>query len=154
MLRAQAGGNYTHVPYKGSGPAIQDILAGRVDMFFDALITAGVHVKDGKLRALAIASPQRHPVFPDVPTMRGAGFPNVDLIAWFGMLAPAGTPPAIVNRLNGEFIKAMAAPDIVKRLGEVALDILTSTPEAFAKLIDDDAARYAKIVRDANIKAD
>lgn len=154
MLRAQAGGTYTHVPYKGSAPAIQDILAGRVDMFFDALITAGVHVKDGKLRALGIASPQRSPLFPDVPTMQEAGFPNVELIAWFGMFAPAGTPPAIVNRLNAEFIKGIRQPDIVKRLGDVGLDILTSTPEAFAKLIDEDAVRYAKIVKDANIKAD
>ena len=154
MFKGQAGVTLNHIPYKGSGPAIQDILAGRIDLFFDALITSGVQVKDGKLRALALASPKRSPLYPNVPTMAEAGYPNVELIAWFGMFAPGGTPPAIVNRLNDEFIKAIRSPDIAKRFTDLGLDIYTSTPAEFTALIASDAVKYAKLVKEAGITAE
>jgi tripartite-type tricarboxylate transporter receptor subunit TctC len=154
MLKAQTGASLNHIPYKGSGPAVQDILAGRVDLFFDALITSGVQVKDGKLRALGLASPTRSPLYPDVPTMAEAGYPGVELLAWFGMFAPAGTPTPIINRLNTELIKAIRSPDIAKRFTDLGLDIFTSTPAEFAALINTDAAKYAKIVKAAGITAD
>jgi tripartite-type tricarboxylate transporter receptor subunit TctC len=154
MFRTQTGARLNHVPYKGSAPAIQDILQSRVDLFFDALITSGPHVKDGKLRALAIASPVRSPLYPNVPTMAEAGFPNMELLAWFGMFAPAGTPMPVVRRLNEEFVKAMKSPDVGTRFSDQGLDVFTSTPEEFAALIAADTDKYGKIVREANIRAD
>ncbi|HUQ24096.1 MAG TPA: tripartite tricarboxylate transporter substrate binding protein [Burkholderiales bacterium] len=155
MFRARTAIPLNHVPYKGSAPAVQDILAGRVDLFFDALITSGPHVKDGKLRALAVASPQRVPLFPDVPTMAEAGFPNVELIVWFGLFAPAGTPQPVVRRLHEEFVKAMRNPDVSERLTGQGLDVFTlPTSEAFAQLIAADSVKHGRIVRDAGIRAD
>jgi tripartite-type tricarboxylate transporter receptor subunit TctC len=154
MLKARTGTALTHVPYRGSAPAIQDMLAGRVDLFFDALITSGPHVRDGKFRALAITGDKRHRLYPDVPTMAEAGYPDMELDGWFGLFAPAGTPPAIVRRLNEEFVKAMNASDVFKRFTDNGLDVVTSTPEQFAALIARDAARLGKIVRDSGAKAE
>ena len=154
MLKTRTGVDMTHVPYKGSAPAVQDILANRVDLFFDALITSGPHVRSGKLRALAMASPRRAPQFPDVPTMAEAGFAGVELDFWFALYAPAATPAAVVNRLNTEFVKAMQNPDVSKRFGDLGLDVVTSTPAELAKLAADDTVRLGKVVRDSGAKAD
>ncbi len=155
MFRVRSGAQLNHVPYKGSGPAVQDILAARVDLFFDALITSGPHVKSGRLRALGIASPQRSPQFPDVPTMAEAGFPNMELVAWFGIFAPAGTPRAVVRRLHDEFLKAMRNPEVVDKLTGQGLDIYTlRSPEEFAALIAADSVKYGRVVREAGIRAD
>jgi len=154
MLKIRTGVDMTHVPYKGSAPALQDILAGRIDLFFDAPITSGPHVRSGKLRALAMASPKRAVQFPDVPTMAEAGFPGIELDFWFALYAPGATPVAIVNRLNSEFVKAMQNPDISKRFGDLALDVVTSTPAELAKLGAEDTVRLGKVVRDSGAKAD
>ncbi|MFM9971972.1 MAG: Bug family tripartite tricarboxylate transporter substrate binding protein [Burkholderiales bacterium] len=154
MLKMRAGVDMTHVPYKGSAPAVQDIVAGRVDLFFDALITSGPQVRGGKLRALAMASPRRAPQFPDVPTMAEAGFPGIELDFWFALYAPAATPTAVITRLNTEFVKAMKSPDVFKLFGDLGLDVITSTPAELAKLGIDDTARLGKMVRDAGAKAD
>jgi tripartite-type tricarboxylate transporter receptor subunit TctC len=134
--------------------ALQDILAGRVDLFFDALITSGPHVRSGKLRALAMASPRRAPQFADVPTMGEAGFPGIELDFWFALYAPGATPTAIVNRLNSEFVKAMQNPDVSKRFGDLALDVVTSTPAELAKLGADETVRLGRVVRESGAKAD
>jgi tripartite-type tricarboxylate transporter receptor subunit TctC len=144
----------THVPYKGSAPALQDILAGRVDLFFDALITSGPHVRSGKLRALAMASPRRAPQFADVPTMAEAGFPGIELDFWFALYAPGATPVSVVNRLNAEFVKAMKDADVSKRFGDLGLDVVTSTPAELAKLGADDTIRLGRVVRESGAKAD
>src|SRR5258706_4644638 len=155
MFRVRSGAELNHVPYKGSGPAVQDILAARVDLFFDALITSGPHVKSGRLRALGIASPQRSPQFPDVPTMAEAGYSNMELVAWFGIFAPAGTPRAVVRRLHDEFLKAMRNPEVVDKLTGQGLDIYTlRSPEEFAALIAADSVKYGRVVREAGIRAD
>ena len=155
MFRTRTGARLTHVPYKGSGPAVQDILAGRVDLFFDALITSGVQVKDGKLRALGIASPLRSPLFPDVPTMAEAGFPNMELVAWFGIFAPGGTPQTVVRKLHEEIVKGIRNPDVSNKLTALGLDIFTlASPQEFAALIAADTVKYGRVVRDANISAD
>ncbi len=154
MFKTQAGANVTHVAYKGSAPALQDMLAGRVDLFFDALITSGPHIRDGKLRALAITGKKRHRLFPNVPTLTETGFPNMDLSAWFGMFAPAGTPPAVIKRLHEEFVKAISDSSVLQKYTEQGLDVVTMTPEAFAKLIADDAVRYAKVVKDSGARVD
>ena len=154
MLKTRAGVDMTHVPYKGSAPAVQDILAGRVDLFFDAIITSGPHVRSGKLHALAMASPKRAPQMPEIPTMAEAGFPGLELDFWFALYAPAATPQPIVTRLNTEFVKAMQNPDVTKRFGDLALDVTTSTPAELAKLAAEDTVRLGKVVRDSGAKAD
>jgi tripartite-type tricarboxylate transporter receptor subunit TctC len=154
MLKARTGVDMTHVPYKGSAPAVQDIVAGRVDLFFDALITSGPQVRAGKLRALAMASPNRASQFPDVPTMAEAGFPGVELDFWFALYAPAATPQPIISRLNSEFVKAMRAPEVSKFFGDLGLDVITSTPAELARLAQEDTVRLGKVVRDAGVKAD
>jgi tripartite-type tricarboxylate transporter receptor subunit TctC len=154
MLKTSAGVDMTHVPYKGSAPAVQDILAGRVDLFFDAIITSGPHVRSGKLHALAMASPKRAPQMPDIPTMAEAGFPGLELDFWFALYAPGATPQPIVTRLNTEFVKAMQNPDVTKRFGDLALDVTTSTPAELVRLAADDTVRLGKVVRDSGAKAD
>lgn len=154
MFKAQTKTNLSHVPYKGSAPALTDMLAGRVDLFFDAMVTSLPYVRDGKLRALAIANKTRSKLLPDVPTMAEAGFPGVEMDQWFGMMVPAGTPQPVVQRLNQEFIKAVRSPDIEKSLSERGLDVVTSTPDRFAAVIRADTATLGKVVRDSGAKAD
>jgi len=154
MFRALTGGTFQHVPYKGSAPAVQDLLANRVDLFFDAPITSGPHVRNGKFRALAMASEKRHPLFPTVPTMEELGFPGVVCDMWFALYAPAGTPQPVVRKLNEEFVKVLSQPETIKRFGDQSLDVLWGTPEELAALGAADTARLGKVVRDAGITAD
>lgn len=154
MLKTRTGANLHHVPYKGSAPAIQDILAGRVDLFFDAPITSGPHVREGKLKLLAAASTKRLRWFPDTPTMAEAGYPGVELDFWFGLFAPTGTPQAALHKLHEEFVKALRNPEVVKRFTDQGLDVVTNTPEEFAALIAADTARLGKVVRDSGARAD
>ena len=154
MFKAQTKTNLAHVPYKGSAPALTDMLAGRVDLFFDAMVTSLPYVKDGKLRALAIANKTRSKLLPDVPTMAEAGLPGVEMDQWFGMMVPAGTPPAVVQKLNQEFIKAVRSPDIEKSLTERGLDVVTTTPDQFAAVIKADTASLGKVVKESGAKAD
>jgi tripartite-type tricarboxylate transporter receptor subunit TctC len=154
MFKMQTKAPFEHIAYKGSGPALQDTLAGRVDFFFDAMITALPHVKEGKLRALAIATKTRSSLLPTVPTMAEAGFPGVEQEDWFGVFAPAGTPPAVVKKLNDEFVKAVRNPEVSQKITDRGLDVVTSTPEEFAALIKADAARLGKVVKDSGAKAE
>lgn len=154
LLKLNTGTNLSHIAYKGSAPAVTDIVAGRVDLLFDAVVTSLPFVKDGRLRALAVAAPERSAVLPNVPTMAEAGFPGVDGDQWFGMFVPAGTPAAVVRRLNEEFIKAVRSPDILKSLTDRGLDVFTNTPEEFAALIKQDAIRLGKLVRESGIRVD
>jgi len=154
MLKAKTGAPITHVPYKGSAPAVQDMLAGRVDLFFDAVVTSLPYIKDGKFRALAMAAPTRSAQLPDVPTTAEVGFPEIEGDQWFGMFAPAGTPQPVVRRLQEEFVRAVRSPDIHKRFTDQGLDVVTNTPEEFAALIAADAVRFGKVVRDSGARAD
>jgi tripartite-type tricarboxylate transporter receptor subunit TctC len=154
MFKKMTGAPLTHVPYKGSGPALQDMLAGRVDLFFDAFIPAGPHTRDGKLRALAVTSKTRSKLYPDLPTMEELGFKGMELDAWFGMFVPAGTSQPVVRKLHEEFVKAIRSPDLTKRFTDLGLDIVTNTPEEFAAQIVSDITRLGQVVRDAGAKVD
>jgi len=152
MFRLRTGTRLEHVPYKGSAPALADLMAGRVDFFFDAVITATPQIRAGKVRALAAASKKRLAVLPDVPTMAEVGYPGIEADFWFALIAPAGTPPEIVRRLNREFGAAMHSAEVKGRFSEQGLDIVTSTPEELAALIRADIERFGKVVRDSGIK--
>ena len=152
MLRRESGAPFTHVPYRGAGPAVTDLAAGSVDMLFSSYVSAIGQVQAGKLRVLGWTAPKRSPALPDVPTMAEAGYPSVELVVWHGIVAPLGTPPELVKKLNEEFTKAALAPDVVQKAAAQGVEMSASSPEAFGKLLADDFERLGKIVRDAGIK--
>ena len=137
IVKARNKIDLVHVPYKGSGPALADIVAGRIDFLFDPITTALPFVKDGKLRALAITSARRSPIAPDVPTLEEAGHAGYDVNPWFGLAAPAGTPRPVIDRLHQEFAKAAKDPDVVKRLADQGIETLGTTPAEFAATLRD-----------------
>ncbi len=152
MFHLKAGGTMAHVPYRGAGPAVTDVLAGRIDFLFTSYISVSEQAKAGQLRILAWTAPKRSATIPDVPTMAEAGFPGTELEIWHGIVAPAGTPPAIVAKLHDAFVAAAHDPDIVRLVAPQGADIVGGTPEAFGHLIAADLDRLGKIVRDAGIK--
>jgi len=143
----------THVPYKGSGLALIGLVGGHVDVLIMAAPAAAEQVKAGKARGLLILSTERMPVLPDVPSAKEEGVEDYIVRLWYGILAPAGTPANLVGRLNSEIVKALNSPDLRKRLVDGGVEPLTSTPEEFAKFLQAETPRYAKIVKDANIPA-
>jgi tripartite-type tricarboxylate transporter receptor subunit TctC len=153
MFRLRSGVPMVHVPYRGAGPAVTDLAAGNVDFLFSSYVSAIGQVQGGKLRLLGWTSTKRSSALPDVPTMTEAGYPGTELEIWQGIVAPAGTPPAIVRKLNEEFVKAAQSPDIVRQVAAQAVDMLTSSPEEFAKLLAADVDRLGNVIRDAGIKA-
>jgi tripartite-type tricarboxylate transporter receptor subunit TctC len=153
MLRLKSGAPFVHVPYRGAGPAVQDLAAGNVDMLFSSYVAAIGQVQAGKLRVLGWTAAKRSPALPEVPTMAEAGYPGVELEVWHGFMAPLGTPPELVRKLNEEFIKAAKAPDIIEKVAAQGVEMYTSTPAEFSKLIAADVERLGKVIRDAGIKA-
>jgi tripartite-type tricarboxylate transporter receptor subunit TctC len=148
-----AGVKLLHVPYKGSGQSMQDLLGGQHLVAFDTMPASAPHVRSGKLHALAVSSAARLPAFPGVPTAEEAGLAGYQVTTWYGVFAPAGTPPAIVGRLHREIVKAMQAPETRSKLEGIGADgTVSRSPEEFAALVRSDTARYAKIVKDIGLK--
>ena len=147
----QVGVDILHVPYKGSGPLVTDLLGGQVDMSFDTLTPVYQHVKGDKLRALAVTTAKRAVGLPDVPTLAEAGLKDFDLGTWFGVVAPAATPKDIVARLNAEMVKIIASADFRKRMEEVGAEPVGDSPEHMARRIKDDTDKFAKLVKDAKV---
>lgn len=143
-----------HVPYKGAGLAMNDALAGQVDAITDNLPSALPHIKAGKLRALAVLSEKRSPALPDVPTYGELGFPQMGGGGWFGLVAPAGTPPEIVNRLNQAFLKAMKNPEFVRKVEESGATLIPGTPAEFGHQIQQAMERYQRVSKLAKIQVD
>jgi tripartite-type tricarboxylate transporter receptor subunit TctC len=155
MFKSLAGVNLVHVPYKGSGQSMQDLLGGQHLVAFDTVPASAPYVRSGKLHALAVSSASRLPGFPDVPTAEEAGLAGYRVITWYGVFAPAGTPAEIVRRLHGALVKAMQAPQTRSRLEGIGADgTVSRSPEEFAALVRNDTARYAKIVKDIGLKMD
>ncbi len=150
IFMQQAGIDLLHVPYKGGAPALVDLMGGQIDMLFDTSPTALPYAKSGKLRPLAITSRQRSPLLPDVPTMREAGLPEFEVVTWTGIAAPAGTPPAVVDKLNAAIKAALQGP-LRKQLEETSLIPVGDSPQAFAAFMRQDAEHYARLVRAARI---
>lgn len=152
MFKSVAGVDMLHVPYKGVSQALVDMLGGRIDVMFDAPAQYEPHLKSGKVRALAVAAPKRLSRLPDVPTTAQAGLPGYMLASWFGLAAPAGTPAAIIERVNAEVQNALAAPDVVAQLTKLGLEPGGGTPEQYAAMIADDLAQWRAAVKRAGIK--
>ena len=145
LLLAQVAGGLgtmTGIPYKGSSAAHPDLMANRISYMIDPLAAAAPHIRSGSLRALAVSTPQRNPSFPDVPTATEAGVPGYDFSSWGGMFAPAGTPRAIVLKLNAEIGTALSNPDLRKRFGDMGLEAKHSTPEALGKFLQSEMTRW------------
>ena len=143
-----------HVPYKGGGQAMNDAIAGQVDAITDNLPSALPHIKSGKLRALAVLSEKRSPALPDVPTYGELGFPQMGGGGWFGVVAPAGTPPEVVAKLNAAVLKAMKNPEFIKKIDELGATLIPTTPAEFGKQIQQAMDRYQRVSQMANIKAE
>ncbi len=150
----QTGTKLTHVPYKGGGPAMADLVSGNVTMSFASMTSALPFIKDGRLRPLAVSSRNRSPQLPDVPTMIEAGLPNFEVRDWQGLFLPRGTPRPIVDKLAQGVISVLKQPDTVERFSAQGLEIIASTPDEFRKTIASEIARWAKVVKEANIKAE
>jgi len=154
LFNAMAGVKLMHVPYKGAAPALADLLGGQVQLMFSTMPPALPHVKDGKLRALAVTSLKRSRATPDLPTVDEAALPGFDANTWHGVVLPAGTPPAIIARLNREIVAILHLHDIVERLSSQGAEALGSTPEEFAAYIRSETLKWAKVVRDSGAKAE
>lgn len=153
MLKSAAGIDLTHVPYKGLGPAITDLLAGNVQAAFFVAGNVLPYLKAGKMRALAATGRQRFGSVPNIPTMIESGFPDFEAVAWIGFLAPGTTPKPIVDRWHRELVRILALPDVRERLTGLEFEIVASTPEKFAEYIRWETPRWAKVIRDTGAKA-
>jgi tripartite-type tricarboxylate transporter receptor subunit TctC len=152
LFRTMASVKITHIPYKGTGPALIDAMAGQVHMLFGNVLSSLTHVKSGRLRAQAVTTAKRSRVLPDLPTVSESGVPGYENSTWFGLLAPAGTPAAVLNRLNAELVKASRSPDIVERLAPDGGEPVGSTSEQFGRHLALEITRWRKVVKDAGMK--
>ncbi len=153
LLKSLEKLDIVHVPYKGSGLALIGLVGGQIDLLVVAAPAAVNQIQAGRVRALAVLSPERLSSLPDVPTTKELGFENFEISVWYGMLAPAATPRDIINRLNAEINKAMTAPDMQGKLATNGVHPLTGSPEKFGNFIKSEAARFAKVIKEAGIKA-
>lgn len=154
MFKDATGTFILHVPYRGGGPAVSDLLAGHVQLSFMTVLEASGHIKAGKLRALAVTSSKRVSALPDVPTVAESAVPGFNSISWIGLFAPAGTPKEIVDKIAADVRGAVAADDVKGRLVELGAVPSTNTPAQFAAMVDADRKRYAKIIADRKISTD
>ena len=154
MFKLSTGVSIVHVPYKGSGPAVIDLLAGHVSMNFDTMPPVLPHIRAGKLRALALTTPKRSPTLPDLPTMMESGLTGFSMTNWYGVMAPGKTPREIVTKLNAEINKIMLLPDQRSKLEEVGTQLDPMSPEQFAKFLETEIAKYAKLIKAANVTLD
>ena len=153
LFKSMTKVDMTHVPYKGSAPAVSDLLGGQIAVMFDNMPSALPHVKSGKLRAIAVTSAKRSPELPNVPTV-GESVPGYEATSWFGMFAPAGTPPDIVAKLNAVIVKALADPEVRKKISEQGAEPYPETPKEFAAFIQKESAKWGKVVRDSGASVD
>jgi tripartite-type tricarboxylate transporter receptor subunit TctC len=154
LFKSMAGVDLNHVPYKGTGPAITELLGGQVQAMITGVVALMPHVKSGKLRALAVTSKARVAALPDVPAMIESGVPNFDVSSWFGVFLPAGTSKAIVTKMNGQIRKIVDTPEVRKRLIDLGADPETNTPEQFAVYVRSEKARWGKVVQDTGARVD
>jgi len=154
LFKSMSGTDMQHIPYKGSPPALQDVMGGQVTMTFDNITTAWPLAKAGKLRALAVTTAKRSSIAPDVPTLAESGLPGFEVGSWQGVFAPAGTPPEIVKRLNTEIVKILNLPDVREKLGGLGAEIVANSPEEFSALVKSEVVKWADVVKKSGAKVD
>lgn len=154
MLKAEAGIDIVHAPYRGSSQIVPDLMSNRIAMFFGAVGSMAPFINEGRLRGLLVTDERRSPLLPSVPSAPEAGTPALDLKVWFGILAPAATPADVVARLNAEFVKGLRADDVRKRLRDLGVDVVASSPAQFAEVIAKDSARLGQVVKAAGVTLD
>jgi len=154
LFKSMAGVDIVHIPYKGSAPAVSDLLGGQLAVMFDNVPNVLPQVKAGRLRALGTSGTKRTPLAPDVPTVAEAGVPGYEVTVWFGLVAPAGTPREIVQKLNAEVLKILAMPDVRERFLAQGVEPVGSTPEQFGEHIRAQMSKWSKVVQDAGVKAE
>jgi len=154
LFKGMAGVEMQHIPYKGSPPALNDVMGGQVSMTFDNITTAWALAKGGKLRALAVTTASRSPVAPDVPTLAESGLPGYEIGSWQGVFAPAGTPPDIVKRLNAEIVKIIKSPDVQKKLIDLGAEPVGDSPEQFAAFVKTEVVKWGDVVKKSGAKVD
>lgn len=154
LFNLTAGIAMTHVPYKGSAPALQDLIAGHVQAMFDLVPTSLPRVQAGTVKAIAVTSGTRVPGLPGVPTLKEAGYPDFEVSAWFGIFAPAGTPTAIVGRLHEETTKALASSELKDKLGPLGMETMQGSSESFSRLVANDLDKWRGVVKSAKIQAE
>lgn len=154
LFKTAAGLDISHVPYKGSAPAITDLLAGQVQLMFEPVASVGPHVRAGKLKALAMSSAKRIAAMPDMPTVAESGFPGFQSEAWIGVAVRSGTPQDIVVKLHDGLLKVLQAPDLREQFSKLGLELTTSNPETFTAFIKSEIPKWAKVIRDSGAKVD
>ncbi|MDO9358200.1 MAG: tripartite tricarboxylate transporter substrate binding protein [Polaromonas sp.] len=154
LLASQSGVKFTHAPYKGSAPAVQDLIGGQLDMMFDTSLIVGPHIQSGKLRPIAITGSQRVPGFPNVPTIAESGQKGFDMVSWQAMFVPANTPQPVIDRLHAEVMKVLALPEIQARLKGFGMEPSSMTPAQLAAYQKTEVEKWAKVIKAANIKAE
>ncbi|MDR2300065.1 MAG: tripartite tricarboxylate transporter substrate binding protein [Comamonas sp.] len=154
LFSAMAGVKMNHVPYKGSAPALTDVMSGQADLMFDTMLSSMPFVKGGKLKAIAVTSSERSPSAPDIPTIAEAGLPGYEAIAWNGMLAPAGTPKEVIDRLNAALRTVLQSPDVKQRFDGQGFAAKWDTPSAFGSFLNAEVEKWGKVVKTSGAKVD
>lgn len=154
LFNSVAGVKMEHIPYKGSAPALTDMIGGRLQVMFDAYASSGPFIKDGKVRLLAVTTAQRSKSLPDTPTVAESGLPGYEAMPWLGLMAPAGTPAPVVNKLYAELHEVLKEPAVQEKFRSLGLDIIGSKPEEFKTFLSGDIVKWAKVVKDSGAKAD
>jgi tripartite-type tricarboxylate transporter receptor subunit TctC len=154
LFKWMTGIAMTHVPYRGAAPALQDVIAGRIDVIFDNVTASLPHVRGGNARALGATTAKRIPAAPELPTIAEAGVPGFDVSSWFGFFVPARTPPEIIKKMNADVIASLAHPPVRERLEQLGAEIVGSTPEELARHLKSEMDKWAPVIRAAGIKLD
>jgi tripartite-type tricarboxylate transporter receptor subunit TctC len=154
MLKGMAGVDIIAVPYKGDAPALADVMGGQIQFALPTVLAAITHIKAGRLKAVAVTPKKRVPSLPEVATVAESGFPDYESVSWGGVMAPAGTPKAVIDRLNTEILRILKLPDIRDKLSALGADIVGSTPEEFAKYLRDEITKWRRVAKQANVRLD
>ncbi|MGY8525687.1 tripartite tricarboxylate transporter substrate binding protein [Paracidovorax citrulli] len=154
LFKSMAGVDMTHIPYKGSAPALTDLVGGNVQVMVDAYASSAPFIKAGNVRALAVTTAKRSATLPDLPTVAESGLPGYEAMPWLGLLGPAGTPPEAVQRVHAAVQEALKDPSLIKQFQELGLDIIGNTPAQFAEFVKQDAVKWAKVVKTSGARAD